>query len=219
MFPFDQVLDAWRRGFDRGLNPGAPVTGHPEPARDPLAIEIDEEGWLHGDSVELWPSVRHSARHRPQEWPTGIIWHATAVKPGTPLWKRIVKYKLGVDRPASWHLIIEADGRIYQSVSFERAAWHCSAGLVDGHRPNRVTVGIELAALDYRQTWPAPQVAAARRVLAALADRYEMQRKHVAYAHSALDPARRADPGPEWMAEVIPELVAHVFEAVPDRVA
>lgn len=205
---FAQLLDAWR------VARGEPVTGHPEPPRDPLALELDEEGWLHGDQVELWPSVRHSGLLGGE--PRGIVWHYTAVKPGTPLWKRIVTYRRGVDRAASWHLIIEADGRLYQSVSFQRAAWHCSAGLVAGHRPNLTTVGIELASLDGK-VWPAPQVAAAGRVLRALADRYPITRGDAGHAHSALDPARRSDPGRPWMDDVLPGLLEQAFGA--ERVA
>ncbi len=211
MWPFDELAAILRR-------PGAPVTGHPEPPEEPGALVLDEEGWLHGDSVELWPSPRHSARTSGP--PRGVVWHVTAMKLGTRLWKKIETYDRKRDRAASWHLLIEADGRLYQSVSFERAAWHCLAGIAAGGRPNQTTVGIELAAADCKQTdWPDPQVGAAMRVLRVLADRYEMRREHVAYAHSDLDPKRRADPGPRFMRQVLPQMVAQVFESGAERIA
>lgn len=199
----DWIAD-WLRARDRD----APVTGHAEPARDPQALEIDEEGWLHGDRVELWPSVRHSPLAFPE--PRGIVWHYTAVKPGTPLWKRIATYKRGVERACSWHAIIEADGRIYQSVPFIRGAWHCSAGMVAGKRPNQSTVGIELASVDGK-VWPEAQVAGAGRLLRVLAEHYRIPMTDAGHAHSALDPARRADPGPIWVRTVLPTLLSNVY--------
>jgi N-acetyl-anhydromuramyl-L-alanine amidase AmpD len=133
------------------------------------------------------------------------MWHATAVKPGVPLWKRIVKYEPGVDRAASWNLLIEEDGSIYQSVSFERGAWHCGRGSVDGIPINRSTIGIELAAgEDYMdRQWPSAQVDAAQSVLDVIILHYNlMDRSRVSLLHSAYDPTRRSDPGRSWEREL-----------------
>lgn len=174
--------------FPAALVRGIAPTGHAD--RAPLTV--DHAGWLWGPAVERHPSVRHSAR---PHGVSSVVWHATSCAPGTPLWRRIRTYRPGVDRAASWHVIVEADGRIYQSVSLERAAWHCRGRNAD-------SIGIELAAGDDydARAWPAAQVDAARELVAVLVDHYPIAREHAGLLHSELDPARRGDPGRTWAA-------------------
>jgi hypothetical protein len=178
----------------------APVTGHA-----PAPLEIDAEGWLHGDQVERWPSVRHYAE--PMH-PAGICWHSTSVEPGTPLWRRIQTYREGVDRASSWHFLVEADGRIYQSVSAERSAWHCretpqwrSYCPGPGGGPNHHLIGIEMAATEACEqpgySWPVTQLAAAKMLVGSLREHYDIQYNWLYLEHRQLDPARRGDPGPD----------------------
>jgi N-acetyl-anhydromuramyl-L-alanine amidase AmpD len=203
-WPLSWVRQLWERA-PRGP---APVTGHVEPEPTPDHLEVDAEGWLVGVGVERVPSVRHSPLSTPHG-PIAIVTHYTAVKPGVPLWNRIRKYKRGVDRAASWHLLIEESGAIYQSVSFLRGAWHCAKGRIDGHRVNACSVGIELAG--FGTEFSDRQIQAFERVLRALVEEYRMARQHACYAHSAFDPERRSDPGPLWMAEIAPTVLTRVF--------
>lgn len=204
-------------------DPRAPVTGHPEPA--PPDLEIDEDGWLSGINVHVVPSVRHSPLDPRLDGPIAIVWHTTAVKPGVPLWDRIRKYRRGVDRPASWHLLIEEDGIIHQSVPFERGAWHCATGTIDGFRPNRCSVGIEMAAgPDYAtKVWPELQLRSAERVVAALVGRYSggryaFNKTNAKRLHRLLDPTRRADPGASFEVH-LPGIVDRAFASLDPRVA
>ncbi len=184
----------------------APVTGHTEPP-----LTIDHEGWLVGENVRRFPSVRH---YKDPISPVGILWHATSVKPGTALWKRIEKYDRKKDRAASWHCLIETDGIIYQSIPFTLGAWHCRdtpewaslyrAGSTLPHvPPNRSLVGIELAATEECERpgyeWPRPQREAALELRDTIAGEYSMYARLTDLAHSQLDPSRRGDPGPDWM--------------------
>lgn len=209
MWLFDRVVAALRR-------PTPGVTGHPEP---PGWLLIDEEGWLHGDRVERYPSVRHSdltSYARPADvavpatpGPLGIVWHYTATDVGTgrSLAKRIRTYRSGVDRAASWHVLVADDGALLQSVSFERGSWHCSKGALGGHRMNRCTVGVELEG--YGRKFSAAQISAAERLLEVLVERYGITRERAALGHSTFDPTRRADPGPVWAA-ILPGLLDRV---------
>lgn len=193
-------------GFGHVADPG-PITGHDSPDR----LTIDHQGWLFGDGVERWPSPRHfPALYAGQ---VGIVWHYTCVAPGIPLWKRITTYKPGVDRAASWHLLIEADGQIYQSVSFRQGAWHClpTPHNVLPSAPNNCSIGIELAAKG-DQEWPLLQIDAARSVLGVLVKTYPtIERKFAGLLHSQLDPDRRDDPGPTWATKVLPGLLDDVY--------
>lgn len=85
------------------------------------------------------PSVRHQALAK--GGPEGVIWHYTAGVGGAgyarTLAERIQTYKKGVDRAASWHVVISKTGEIFQSVPFTRGAWHCRG-------QNSKFLGIEL---------------------------------------------------------------------------
>jgi N-acetyl-anhydromuramyl-L-alanine amidase AmpD len=198
----DRILDAWRRAG------GRPVTGHVEP---PGWLTIDEDGWLDGDRVELYPSVRSSPLTSTDALdgsprPCAIVWHYTATKVGSGrgLAKRIRAFDRVKDRAASWHVLVTARGELLQSVSFERGSWHCSKGTIDGHRMNRCTVGVELEG--YGETFPQPQQDAAERLLAVLVERYGIPRDEAGLGHRDFDPTRRADPGDVWAA-LLPAMI------------
>lgn len=126
----------------------------PRPVVGPLTIS--EDGWLEGEGVVRVPSPRHFAltSRTPdgEPGPLGVCWHWTGgvCRPGyaARLADRLRGYRRGVDRAASWHVVISKQGWVYQSISFERGAWHSAVGHVrDGeqrHRVNRSLVGIEL---------------------------------------------------------------------------
>jgi N-acetyl-anhydromuramyl-L-alanine amidase AmpD len=182
----------------RVLRGGAWETGHPEPD-----LYIDEQGWLWGDGVERYPSVRHSPLTTPHDEPIAIVWHYTAIKPGAArsLSKRIAKYRRGKDRAASWHVQIGVDGTLYQSVQFTRGSWHCARGRIPDkggkrHRVNRCAVGIELEGLG--RAFPEPQVQAAIRLVKVLVERYDIPRQQAGRGHVEFDPRRRSDPGKVW---------------------
>ena len=175
-------LAIWRTGGE---------TGHPE-----RPLWIDDEGWLHGFGVVRYPSIR--SYELTSDGPIGIVWHYTATNVGTAksLAKRIRKYRRGKDRAASWHVVIAEDGTIYQSVPFERGAWHCGRGRIDGHRVNKCTAGIEMEGQG--TVFSSPQKSAAARLTQALVDKYDITRARCGLDHSQFDPKRRADAGPYW---------------------
>jgi N-acetyl-anhydromuramyl-L-alanine amidase AmpD len=189
---------------------GAPVTGHVEASPDPDALELDAEGFLVGDRVQLVPSVRSSALSTPQG-PIAIVWHYTATDHGTApsLARRIRAYKRGVDRAASWHVCIGYDGVLWQSVSCMRGAWHCAKGTIQGHRVNSCSVGIELEG--HGTLFPTAQVRAAERLLRALVAAYPIEREHAGHGHVEFDPSRRSDPGPIFLEEILPPMLDRVY--------
>lgn len=115
---------------------------------------VDDKGWLisaAGDPVgKQFPTVR--TYELATTTPLGIVWHYTDGRGGPGyaegLARRIQTFRQGVDRPASWHLVIAKDGAIYQSAPFTVGTWHVGKpGLIAGRRfanINHVTIGCEL---------------------------------------------------------------------------
>lgn len=117
-------------------------------------MRIDDQGWLvagDGDPVvKRYPTVRTYSLTMPA--PLGIVWHWTAGRGGPgfgeTLARRAQTYQRGVDRAASWHVLIARDGAIFQSAAFLIGTWHVGRpGVIAGQRfdnVNRATVGCEL---------------------------------------------------------------------------
>ncbi len=87
-------------------------------------IEIDDDGWLHGSSVERTAeTAKRSALAPGLEHVEGIAWHWTDTRGcgAMNLARRLLDPK---GRSASWHVVIDATGAIVQSVSAKHAAWH-----------------------------------------------------------------------------------------------
>lgn len=205
-WPLSWVRQLW----DRAPRVPAPVTGHVEPEVPRDHLEVDAEGWLVGARVEQVPSVRHSRLSTPGG-PIAIVWHFTATDHGTArsLARRIRTYRRGLDRAASWHVIVAHDGVHWQSVPFLRGAWHCATGEIAGHRVNACSVGIELEG--HGDRFPAEQVFAAARLIRTLAHAYPIREVDAMHGHREYDPARRSDPGPIWEA-MLPGLVRAAYD-------
>jgi N-acetyl-anhydromuramyl-L-alanine amidase AmpD len=117
-------------------------------------MKIDERGWLATDegetAVKRYPTVRTYELAAPA--PLGIVWHYTAGRGGAGfaegLAKRAQTFRRGIDRPASWHVLIAKDGVIYQSAPFNVGTWHVGRpGVIAGRRfdnINHATIGCEL---------------------------------------------------------------------------
>jgi len=190
----------------------APVTGHAKDVGEPDVwdLTIDGAGWLVGQDVKRYPSVRHQPLTTLGEVPLGIVLHYTATDHGTAenLAKRIQKFNRLKDRSASWNVLIAATGVIYQSVSLERGSWHCAKGRLDGHTINRSTIGVELEGYG-KAPLPSPQVDALRRFYEAVIPHYRITKERAVLEHRTFDPTRRADPG-DHVAEVARRLVSEI---------
>lgn len=219
---FDAIRGLWRA-------PMEPVTGHLADGDD-IDPMVDSQGWLVGRGVTRLPSVRHSPLTT--RGPIAILWHYTATEPGTArsLARRIRTYREGKDRAASWHVLVGQNGHLWQSVPFLRGAWHCRRGTVvaqywqgdtqywvsdfpspiERHRVNACSIGIELEG--HGVSWPWEQVAGATRLVRALVDAYPIHPHNAMLGHSEFDPARRIDPGQEWMA-LLPKLLRSAYGA------
>jgi len=117
-------------------------------------MRVGGDGWLQpergGAPVVQLPSVRTSPLV-----PSGalaVVWHATGGVGGPRfaegLARRIQTYRRGVDRPASWHVLISATGTLFQNAPFSVGTWHVGRpGVIAGMRHpsvNAVTIGVEL---------------------------------------------------------------------------
>lgn len=170
--------------------------------------------WLTGPGVTCvaaHPSWYGAARGQPR----GIVAHYTATDAGTGhgmAARRARMFGRG-DRAASWHLTIETDGAIIAMVPLDHIAWHAgspTARAVPGLGPaNPNTIGIEL--VGHGTTFPPAQVDAAGRVWRALVKHYGIEREHAMITHASIDPSRREDPGPVWMREHAPGVLARAY--------
>lgn len=147
--------------------------------------------------------------------PLGIVAHYTATDPGTAVAmanNRARPYTHDL-RAASWHITIETDGSIVAMVPLNRIAWHAgspTAQPVPGiGSANANTVGIEL--VGHGDVFPPEQVSAACAVWRALVRHYGIAREHAMITHQSIDPTRRSDPGPAWMREHAPVVLAAAF--------
>ena len=117
-------------------------------------MRVNEEGWLEaegeGPEVKRYPTVRTTAMAVPH--PLGVVWHWTAGRGGPGFGEALAReaqtYRRGVDRAASWHVLIAKDGVIYQSAPFGVGTWHVGRpGVIAGRRfdnINAATIGVEL---------------------------------------------------------------------------
>lgn len=118
-------------------------------------MKVTTDGWLQsepgGAKVTRLPTVRLVKLSVPK--PVALVWHATGGVGGPRfaegLARRIQTYRRGVDRAASWHIVIAAGtGEVFQSAPLNIGTWHVGrAGTIEGvHHPyiNRVTIGVEL---------------------------------------------------------------------------
>lgn len=182
------------------------------------ALTVDANGWLVGPGVTVMsadPSWYGGLLIGKK--PAGIVAHYTATDPGTAIAmakRRSRRFGLDPDdRAASWHLSIEADGAVMQMVPLNHQAWHVgspSAAPVPGVGwGNQTCIGIEL--VGWGKTFPLAQVAAARTVWRALVAHYGIAREHAMITHQSIDPSRRDDPGPVWMAEHAPGVLVFAY--------
>jgi N-acetyl-anhydromuramyl-L-alanine amidase AmpD len=109
------------------------------------------DGWLEGRGVTRDTSPKHSRSPRlERQGPDLVVTHCTSTLHGTaPALLKAIRGTGG--REASWHVLIDERGGIFQSISFTRAAWHAgsaSAARVDLGGAltavNACSVGIEL---------------------------------------------------------------------------
>jgi hypothetical protein len=179
------------------------------------ALHVNEAGWLEGDLVQHAPM--HSSWHYPRlSTPTGdplaIVAHVSATNPGTArgMAKRRTVPRQPEDRPASWHISIEADGSILQMASLEAGTWHAAGQIKGAGSANRVSVGIELIGWE-RGPWPELQIQGACRVWRAIVQSYGIKRELAMVPHAVIDPARRSDPGQLWMRSHAPFVLGFAF--------
>jgi N-acetyl-anhydromuramyl-L-alanine amidase AmpD len=199
----------------------------PPPAHERLEI-ID--GWLVGDGVqrvEMHASWRYSWLSTPLHEPLAIVAHYTATDPGTALgmakrrqrpWSEFAA-EFRKDYPGkpvpqnSWHASIEAGGGIVQMAPFTAGCWHVgspTAKQIPGVGwGNRTATGIEL--VGWGKVFPPAQVEAACHVWRALRRAYGIPREHAMITHQSIDPTRRDDPGPVWMKQHAPGVLAYAY--------
>lgn len=100
---------------------------------------VDSAGWLQAAAEGLPPVLRVSSVRVTQldgQGPAGIVWHWTGGRCRSPefavaLAEEIRNYDKTKDRAASWHVLVARDGRIFQSIPFNKGSWHVG-------RPGRI---------------------------------------------------------------------------------
>ncbi len=104
-------------------------------------MRFGSDGWLEVTTGGLppvlrVPSVRTTPLAADLKGPLGVVWHWTGGVcrgDGAARWlaDSIRTFNRAKDRPASWHVLIAKDGRIFQSVPLLMGAWHVG-------RPGRI---------------------------------------------------------------------------------
>ncbi len=117
-------------------------------------MRVDDNGWLIGDAadplVKRYPTVRTYPLTTPA--PLGLVWHTTDGTGGPGYAEMLAqgarRFRPGVDRPASWHVLIARNGAIYQSASFQVGTWPVGKpGVIAGRKFANInvgTVGVEI---------------------------------------------------------------------------
>lgn len=230
---FERILQAlgWRGGSENdAVAQVQKLAGTPAPAAMPYPELTVVDGWLVGAGVTLIksdPSWYYAELATAGKTPKAIVAHYTATDPGTadrmaqrrtqPWPKFAAEWRIAHPTEKvpqnSWHLSIEADGRIVQMAPFTGGCWHAggpTAKRIPGIGPaNHTAVGIEL--VGHGKVFPDAQVEGACRVWRALCKAYEIRRGDAMWQHSRLDPTRRDDPGPVWMRDHATKVVDYAF--------
>lgn len=180
---------------------------------------MDAFGLLHGDGVILepiHPSWYYAKLSTPDGLPAAIVAHYTSTKPGTALTMAHRRQRLldpRIDRQASWHLSIEADGAIVQMAPFTVGCWHAGGKtarpITDLGSANRTAIGIEL--VGFGAVFPRAQVIAAQRVWRAVCQAYVIPRHRAMVTHQELDPGRKSDPGKVWMIQHADDVLSFAY--------
>ncbi|MDX2087860.1 MAG: N-acetylmuramoyl-L-alanine amidase [Kofleriaceae bacterium] len=115
---------------------------------------VTPDGWLVSDggaTVVRLPTVRTTPLA--QGGPRALVWHATGGVGGPRfaegLARRIQSYRRGIDRAASWAILLPRAGRtLYQSAPLTVGTWHVGRpGVIEGvtyPHINKVSIGVEL---------------------------------------------------------------------------
>lgn len=92
-------------------------------ADGPPPLEIDDDGLLRGDGVDLVPgTTRQQSLAAGLEHIEAVCWHWTDTR-GCGA-ENLARRLLGPGRAASWHAVIDAAGHAVQSVSAKKGSWH-----------------------------------------------------------------------------------------------
>lgn len=141
--------------------------------------------------MTAFPSPNHGDRRG--QVPSLIVIHYTGMADRPSARARLCDAAAEV----SAHWLVDADGTTEQLVCETRRAWHAGAGRwQELDDVNSRSIGIELANPGDRP-YPAPQMAALRRLLRDIMDRWSIRPGGV-IGHSDLAPGRKIDPGPRF---------------------
>jgi N-acetylmuramoyl-L-alanine amidase len=164
----------------------------------PLSRPSSEMAFVPDSSVaaEVIPSGNYGERRNGRE-PDMIVLHYTGMVDGRMAVQRLTT----VGTEVSAHYIVLEDGRIIQTVTESRRAWHAGASAWAGETDiNSCSIGVEIinGGHDYGlPAYPLRQVAAVIALCKGIMIRRNIPR-HRVVGHSDISPGRKQDPGEKF---------------------
>ena len=142
--------------------------------------------FFEGKRVEYRPSPNHGKIITPRL----IVIHYT----GDNSCQGALSWLCAGEAKVSAHLVVAKDGKVYQLVPFNIAAWHAGVSSYNGESGvNAFSIGIENVGIG--DVWPEAQVETNRAIIEALSEVYAIED---IVGHCDVAPGRKVDPGPNY---------------------
>lgn len=191
----------------------------PHPGLIPPEPIFDSQGWCTDPRVirvASRPGWFYKKLDTKDGLPRGITWHFTSTAAGTIMnmarRRRDTDRKEFKDPPGSWHFSVGQNGDIIQQISIRSGAFHAGSPTAKKTAvgwANHTTVSIELEG--FGDKFSEAQIESACWLTKHLVEHCQIQIENAMFEHSKIDPTRKTDPGPVFLRDCKPRILAFAF--------